>query len=155
MRTTINEAYLIKGVGRMKPIDLVYQLAYKLGWYAKDQARVFVRIAIEEGHLVEEDGFVSPGFTLGDRAGSGFKPYRLEPDPPQGAPPPDPFRSAVARIADQTSAGKREVVATINHLQSRLGINAAVAAILHARDLGIDVDDLATIQMERQAEGPP
>ena len=60
----------------------------------------------------------------------------------------------MARITDHTGASKREVVAAINRLQARLGVVASVAAILHARELGLDVDDLATIQAERLAEGP-
>ena len=117
--------------------DFVVALSLDRDWFSPDQAKRLVDVAASEGLLEAEDGDLRVTF---DPATVSI-PEDFEPDESILRQ-----RSTFERVLDAvTGAGieKQEAVASINALQSDLGVTIEAAAVVYARRQGIDVADLA------------
>ena len=117
--------------------DFVVALSLDRDWFSPDQAKRLVDVAASEGLLEAEDGDLRVTF---DPATVSI-PEDFEPDESILRQ-----RSTFERVLDAvTGAGleKQEAVASINALQSDLGVTIEAAAVVYARRQGLDVADLA------------
>jgi len=113
--------------------EFVVALSLDRDWFSPDQAKRLADVAVGDG-LLERDG---------DDLAVTFDPADV--------PVPDDFvpddgllreRTAFERALDavvEAGVEKREAVADINDLQRRLGVTAAAAAVVYARERGAEV----------------
>ncbi|WP_277553513.1 DUF2240 family protein [Halobaculum limi] len=125
------------GSDRMGEGEFVVALSLDRDWFSPDQAKRLVDIATARGLLAEEDGDLVAQF-----------------DPSDVHVPPD-FRPDESVLREQSTferavdaivaAGveKREVVAAANRRQREAGVTLETAAVLVARERGIDVEEIA------------
>lgn len=95
-------------------------------------------VSVKKGLLVRTEEFLKPNFDIKDiEASLSFRPSKavLSADKEEVSI----FAQLVQLISDKGGLKKRDAVARINRTQERLGVDVEVAAVLVARDLGIDV----------------
>ncbi len=142
MRRAVAFLFRLEGGRALSEKEFVQFASYRLGWFKPTEAQRLLRVA-QDLKLVElKAGVITPTFDLAAvEVPMDFKPPPSVLD--KAAPPsPDLFRSAVNRIVEKTGADRRAVVAAVNAIQERMDVHVEVAALIHARELGVDVSDL-------------
>ena len=127
-----------KGTRRLGEGQIVVALSLDRDWFSPDQAKRLVDIALARGLLEEiEGGEFRPTFDPDDT----HVPDDFAPDE-SILREQSTFEQALNRLV---SAGmdKQEAVAAANKRQKTLGVTIETAAILVARERGIDVDAVA------------
>ncbi|MEF8781001.1 MAG: DUF2240 family protein [Haloferacaceae archaeon] len=126
-----------QGTDRLGEGEFVVALSLERDWFSPDQAKRLVDIARGRGLIEEEEG------TLHAR----FDPASVE--VPEGFSPDESilreqstFERALDALVD-AGVEKREAVAAINERQRRLGVANEAAAILVAREHGVELGALA------------
>jgi hypothetical protein len=126
-----------RGTDRIAESEFVVALSLDRDWFSPDQAKRLVDLAVGEGLLAHENGDLVAGFDFEDV------------EIPEGFTPDESLlteRSPFERVLDAAVAAgteKREAVAGINERQSRLGVAVEAAAVVYAREHGLDVDGVA------------
>lgn len=137
LRTAVAAPFRTRGSDRMGESEFVVALSLDRDWFSPDQAKRLVDVAVSEG-LLERDGEVLV---------VGFEPDGIQ-IPEDFAPDDDVLRqrSTFERVLDaivETGVQKQDAVATINRLQTDLGVTLEAAAVVYARRRGIDVSEFA------------
>ena len=149
-------AYLVatpfkkRGKKSLKMSDFVFALSLDLKWGPPDKVRALLQEAADEGLVRIEGDYVHAAFDE-DQAEVpvGFRPSKEE----------DIFEKGVRLIVSATGMGKKEAISMVNEKQDSLQglVNLDAVALLVAREMGIDVRDLALEAyqnlMERGREG--
>jgi hypothetical protein len=121
---------------RLKMSDFVFALSLDLKWGPPDKVRALLQEAADEG-LVRIDGDYVHATFDDDQAEVpvGFRPSKEE----------DLFERGVRLIVSATGMGRKEVISMVNERQDSLQglVNLDAVALLVAREMGIDVRDLA------------
>jgi hypothetical protein len=137
LRVAVAAPFKSKGVERLPEQKFVVALSLDRDWTSPDQATDIVDLAERDGLVRREDGDLVVTFD------------------PDGVSIPEDFaldasvfqeRSPFERVLDSLVADgleRRQAVASVNELQSRLGITADAAAVVFARRRGIEVPDVA------------
>ena len=134
----------------LKISDFVFALSLDLKWGPPDKVRALLQEAADEGLVRIEGDYVHAAFD-DDQAEVpvGFRPSKEE----------DIFEKGVRLIVSATGMGRKEAISMVNERQdSLLGpVNLDAVTLLVAREMGIDVRDLALEAcqnlMERGREG--
>ncbi len=135
-------AYLVatpfkkRGKKSLKISDFVFALSLDLKWGAPDKVRALLQEAADEGLVRIEGDYVHAAFD-DDQAEVpvGFRPSKEE----------DIFEKGVRLIVSATGMGRKEAISMVNERQDSLQglVNLDAVALLVAREMGIDVRDLA------------
>ena len=126
-----------EGTDRLGEGEFVVALSLDRDWFSPDQAKRLVDIAQGRGLLAEEEGALRARFDPADV------------EVPEGFVPDESIlreQSTFERVLEAlVDAGveKRDAVAAINDRQRRLGVANEAAAILVAREHGIELDGIA------------
>jgi len=113
----------------------------RMNWFKPTEAQQLLRLALEGGLVQVREGQVSPTFEVGAiDAPVDYRPSAAILAAP--APEPDVFMGCLTRIMATTGTDRRTAVAAVNAIQERMDVDVEVAALIHARKLGIDVTDL-------------
>ncbi|MDR5672484.1 putative HTH domain, homologous to N-terminal domain of RPA1 protein family [Halalkaliarchaeum sp. AArc-CO] len=126
-----------EGTDRLGEGEFVVALSLDRDWFSPDQAKRLVDIAQGRGLLAEEEGALRARFDPADV------------EVPEGFVPDESIlreQSTFERVLESlVDAGveKRDAVAAINDRQRRLGVANEAAAILVAREHGIQLDGIA------------
>ncbi len=137
LRTAVATPFRQQGRDRMGKSEFVVALSLDRDWFSPDQAKRLLDVAASEGLVDRADGEVAVTFDVDDVA------------VPDGFVPDESIlqeRSTFERVLDAiVDAGvqKQEAVAAINSLQSDLGLTVEAAAVVYARQKGVDVSELA------------
>jgi len=130
-----------KGKNILTEKELVFSASMDFRWFTPKEAQRLLELGIRRGLLVKTDGLVKPNFDYKriDIPAT----YR----PTQSAILDEPEDvSLFARILDAISAAsklkKREIVARINKIQERLGVDIEIAALAMASEVGAKMEDL-------------
>lgn len=137
LRVAVAAPFKSKGVDRLPEQKFVVGLSLDRDWTSPDQAKDIVDLAEQDGLLRREDGDLVVTF-----------------DPDDVSIPEDftldasvfEERAPFERILDALVADgleRQAAVASVNDLQSRLGVTADTAAVVFARTRGLDVEDVA------------
>lgn len=146
LRRVLAVAFKRHGRDRLEPPAFVTALAIERDWFTPEEVRTFLDRACDEGELERDDDRYVAAFDVGGVA------------VPSGYSPPEDLlaeRTAFERVlADLVSAGhdRRESVAGINAVQSRLAVSSDVAAVVYAHGEGLDVAEEAA-RIRRTLEG--
>jgi hypothetical protein len=136
LRVTVATPFRREGTDRVGENTFIVDLSLKRDWFTPDQAKRLVDIAVTEGLLRRE----------GDQLVAAFDPRAVS--VPEGFAPDEGVlqrRSTFERLLDAvtgTGVEKQEAVAGINGLQSECGLTLEAAAVLYARQQGVDVREL-------------
>ncbi len=137
LRRAVAAPYRQRGVEEMTESEFVVALSLDRSWFSPDQAKRLVNVATAEGLLAQ----------TADALAIGFDPTTVE--IPDGFVPDEDIltqRTTFERVLDmlvEEGATKQEAVAEINRRQTSLGISLDGAAVLYARQQGLDVASLA------------
>jgi len=120
----------------LKISDFVFALSLDLKWGPPDKVRALLQEAADEGLVRIEGDYVHAAF--GDTQAEvpvGFRPSKEE----------DIFEKGVRLIVSATGMGRKEVISMVNERQDSLQglVNLNAVVLLVAREMGIDVRDLA------------
>ena len=137
-----------KGKNVLTEKELVFSASMDFRWFTPKEAQKLLELGLKKGLLTRTDGFVRPNFEYKKIEIPGT--YR----PSQKALVDEPEDASLfARILDAISATsnwkKREIVARINRIQERLGVDVEVAALALAQDVGAST---ATFMEDARAE---
>jgi len=135
-------AYLVatpfkkRGKKSLKMSDFVFALSLDLKWGPPDKVRALLQEAADEGLVRIEGDYVTAAFD-DDQAEVplGFRPSKEE----------DIFEKGVRLIVSATGMARKEAISMVNERQDTLQglVNLDAVALLVAREMGIDVRDLA------------
>ena len=137
LRTAVAAPFHEDGGREMGESAFVVALSLDRDWFSPDQAKRLVDVAASEGLLSRTDGRVTAQFD------------------PQAVSIPDGFRpdesilqarSTFERVLGALVDGgedKQSAVASINTLQSELGVTIEAAAALYAHRRGVDIQEEA------------
>ena len=120
----------------LKISDFVFALSLDLKWGSPEKVRALLQEAADEGLVRIEGDYVHAAFDdVQAEVPVGFRPSKEE----------DLFEKGVRLIVSATGMGRKEVISMVNERQdSLLGlVNLDAVALLVAREMGIDVRDLA------------
>ncbi len=141
MRKAVALLFRLEGGRPLSEKEFVQFASYRLNWFKPTEAQRLLRVA-QDLRLVElRQDLLTPTF---DPAAEDVPvDFRPPPEILERAPPAqDLFLVALNRIVERSGEDRRAAVAAINAIQERMDVHVEVAALIHARRLGIDVSDL-------------
>jgi len=137
LEATVAVPFRQQGKRRLGEGEFVVALSLDRDWFSPDQAKRLVDVAKGRGLVTEADGDLQPEFDPNDV------------DVPENFTPDESVlreQSTFEQALDAlVSAGvdKQEAVASINERQRGLEVTIEAAAVLYAKEHGVDVDGLA------------
>jgi hypothetical protein len=138
LETSLAVLFKRKGKNVLTEAELIMSVSLDFRWFTPREAQTFLDIAIKRGLLTRTEDFLKPSFDYKDiDAPLSFRPSKdvLTGDKEEVSL----FAQLIQLISDKGGIKKRDVVARVNRTQERLGVDVEVAAVLVAKDLGIDV----------------
>jgi len=137
LKTAVAAPFRQRGTDRMAESEFVVALSLDRNWFSPDQAKTLVDVATSEGLLEREADALVVGFdasttTIPDDFRPGEEILQS--------------RSTFEQVLDavvEAGVEKRTAVASINRLQSELGVTLDAAAVVYARSEGVGVDGIA------------
>lgn len=132
-----------KGKDILSEKEFVFSASIDYRWYTPKEAQKLLEIGLKEKLLIKKDGFVKPAFDHKNiEIPADFRPGKEVLEEKEEVLP---FTQIVDRISTSKGMTRREVVAKINKLQERLGVEVEVAGLVLARDLEIPIEDLIDV----------
>lgn len=140
LRTTIAAPFRHLHRDRLRRSEFVHYLAHDRMWMNPDQAKGLIELAISEGLLSFDGGFLVPLFPVDEvMVPLGFRPGSSDLEPP------DPERVLLGRIAEALGQDEREVAADANRIAAEQfdgALRPRAALVLLARRHGVPFSDL-------------
>ncbi|WP_435319094.1 DUF2240 family protein [Haloarchaeobius sp. TZWSO28] len=135
LRVAVAAPFRQRGKRELEQNEFVVALSLDRNWFSPDQAKRLVDVATGEGLLEQVDGNLR----------CTFDPNEVE-IPEEFVPGDDVLteRSAFEQVLDDLVAAgheKHEAVGAINQLQQELDVTIAAAALVYARQQGLDVSE--------------
>jgi hypothetical protein len=138
LETTLAMLFKRKGKNVLSEKEFVFAASMDFRWFTPKEAQSLLDISIKKGLLERTDGFVKPTFAYKDiEAPVNLKPSKEVLKEP--AEPESTFARILNAIARGTGQKKRDIVARINKVQEKLGVDAEVAALAVARENEVDI----------------
>ena len=137
LRTAVAVPFRSAGTDRLGEGEFVVALSLDRDWFSPDQAKRLMDAAEGRGLVDREDGQLHASFD----PGAVSVPEAFEPDEAILTE-----QSTFERVVDQLVADgmeKREAVAAANERQRTAAVTLEAAAVLVARERGLDVDGAA------------
>ncbi|MEZ3115254.1 DUF2240 family protein [Halobaculum sp. MBLA0147] len=147
LKTAVAVPFRSAGTRRLGEGEFVVALSLDRDWFSPDQAKRLVDIAEGRGLLAHDDGELVAEF----EPSAVSVPEDFEP----GADvltEQSTFERVIDRLVDDGTE-KREAVAAANERQSTVGVSLEAAAVLVARERGVEVDDAAAAARADLLEG--
>lgn len=138
LETCLAVLFKRKGKNVMTETEFMLTVSFDYRWFTPKEAQALLDVSVKKGLLVRTEEFLKPNFDIKDiEASLSFRPSKavLSAEKEEVSI----FAQLVQLISDKGGLKKRDAVARINRTQERLGVDVEVAAVLVARDLGIDV----------------
>ncbi len=129
----------------LKISDFVFAISLDLKWGPPEKVRALLQEAADAGIVRIEGDYVHAAFDEGEaEVPVGFVPSKDE----------DFFDKGVRLIVSATGMGRKEVISMVNERQDSLQglVSLDAATLLVAREMGIDVRDLALEAYQRLVE---
>lgn len=135
-----------KGKGVLSEKEFVFSASIDFRWFTPKEAQLLLDLGLRNKFLERTNGFIKPTFDYKKIDVSlDFKPSKDVLSQPEDVDREKPlFPRMLDEIVRYSGMKRRDVVAKINHAQERIGVDIEVAALVIAKDLGMDVKDLIT-----------
>ncbi|MDD1747972.1 MAG: DUF2240 family protein [Methanomassiliicoccales archaeon] len=127
-----------KGKNILSEREFVFAASMDFRWFSPKEAQVLLEMGVKRGLLERTDGMVKPSFDYRTiEIPVNYRPCKdllkeVEPDVSL-------FSLMLDDMARASGQKKRDLVAKVNRLQDRLGVDIEVAALALAKDMGLDV----------------
>ncbi|MEM0448720.1 MAG: DUF2240 family protein [Methanomassiliicoccales archaeon] len=127
-----------KGKQILSEKEFVFSASMDFRWFSPKEAQTLLEIGVKRGLLERSEGMVKPTFDYKNiEVPINYRPCKdilkdVQPDVSL-------FGQILDSMAISTGLKKRDLVARVNKLQDRLGVDIEVAALALAKDLGIDI----------------
>ena len=126
-----------KGKNVLTEKEFVFSASMDFRWLSPKEAQRLLELGIRRGLLESKEGFVKPTFQYKDmEIPVNFHPTK---DVLKDEGEPSTFSLILDDVARTTGQKKREIVAKVNKIQERLGVDVEVAALAVAKDSSVDV----------------
>lgn len=138
LETCVAAVFKRKGKNVVTETEFVFAVSLDYRWFTPKEAQELLDLAIKKGLITRSEDFLKPAFDPKDQ------------DIPMSFRPSKDLLSAAADeeislfskllrdISNSSGMKKRDVVAKINKIQEKVGVDVEVAALLVARDVGLD-----------------
>ncbi len=141
MKRAVAFLFRLEGGRPLSEKEFVQFASYRLKWFKPTEAQRLLRVAQDLRVVELREGLLRPTFDA-----AGFEvpvDYRPPPGILERAPPAeDLFVKILNRIVERTGTDRRTAVSAVNAIQERMDVTVEVAALIHARALGVEVSDL-------------
>ena len=140
-KTALAALFQMRGRDAISETEFVLEASHRLRWFTPKEAQKLLQIGVDHGLLRADAGNVRAAFDIGAVS----VPVNYRPGAEALIAPPKPvdlFTRILTRIQGSTGEERPPIVARVNEIQGRLGVDADVAAALSACSLGVDVSDL-------------
>ena len=127
-----------KGKNILSEKEFVFSASMDFRWFSPKEAQALLEMGIKRGLLERTDGMVKPAFDYKTiEIPVNYRPCKdllkeVEPDVSL-------FSIILEEMAKASGQKKRDLVAKVNRVQDRLGVDIEVAALSLAKEMGIDV----------------
>lgn len=140
LRKCLAALFRQKGKDVMTEREFVYAASMDLHWFAPREAQTLLEISLKCGLLRLSDGALSPSFEISDdMIELDYKPSRDIIIGEQKRDERDSFMVLVDKISASSGLERKQVIAGINKIREKMPVDIEVAALLLARNLGIDI----------------
>jgi hypothetical protein len=130
-----------KGKEVLTEKEFVFSASMDLRWFSPKDAQKLLDAGLTAGFLKRIDGNLLPTFDFSKiNVPIDYKPSQELLNESAKKRPRDLFSEIVETISRSMSVPKREVVSRVNKKQEMMDIDIEPAALLVARDYGVDVD---------------
>ena len=136
-------AFLFRKKGRdaMTETDFVMSASMDLRWFLPKEAQRLLQICVDAKLLAMTDGKLTPSFDVASvDVPLDYAPQPSLLDTRVGAA--DLFLKILDRILSVSRLEKKQAISMVNTTQGELDVEVEVAALVVARNLGVDVSDL-------------
>ncbi|MBU4031533.1 MAG: DUF2240 family protein, partial [Candidatus Thermoplasmatota archaeon] len=120
--------------------DFVFALSLDFGWFNPKDAQKLLEKGLESELLVMDDNKVKPTFDYNDiEIPRGFKPspeMLQKKSEPKGV-----FMKMIDEISIAISIPAKDVISQVNSVQDRMSVDIEVAALIVAKNNGVDLSD--------------
>jgi hypothetical protein len=140
LENAIAQIFRRKGKTSLAEKDFVFAASLDFGWFNPKEAQKLLEIGLESELLIMEDGKVKPTFD-----------YKSLDIPKNFSPTADIFQTSaqpkgiflkiVDSITMKTNLPAKDLISQINQTQDRMGVDVEVAALIVARNLGVDISE--------------
>lgn len=147
--TTVAQPFKKRGKNSLSTSEFIFALSLDLSWFSPEQARQVLASAEKAELLIRKGEEITPNFDpKGVEAPFGFKPDL------KAILVRSTFEQIIERLMS-SGLSKREAIALINKKQESLSklVTIEVAALLVAKERGIEIADLADKAYEDLAGG--
>ena len=136
--TCIAAIFKRKGKNIITETEFVFAVSLDYRWFTPKEAQDLLGIAIKKGLLTRSDDFLKPSFDPKDvDISMSFRPDKSILNSAE-AEEISAFSRLLKDISNKSGIKKREVVARINKIQEKIGVDVEVAALIMAREVGLD-----------------
>ena len=129
-----------KGKNSLTEKDFVFAASLDLRWFTPKEAQKFLDAGLESELLVREGDKVKPSFDYKNLdIPKGYVPTTellLKAAKPKGV-----FLKLVDLISAQKDIPSKDVISQVNQTQDRMGVDVEVAALIVARNYGVDISE--------------
>ncbi len=139
LRDAIALLFKRKGRDELSEREFVLSASMDLRWFPPRDAQRLLQLGIESKLLESREGTIRPAFDVaGVEVPRDYVPTAaiLETPTPAGE---EVFLRIVEAIVRKTGADRKAVIAIVNGVQERLDVEVEVAALVAARQAGVDV----------------
>jgi hypothetical protein len=132
-----------KGKGVLSEKEFVFSASIDFRWFTPKEAQLLLDLGLRNKLIEKTNGFIKPTFDYKKiDVALDFRPSKDVLSQPSSADKDEPlFPRMLEEIARFSGMKRRDVVAKINHAQERVGVDIEVAALIVAKDLGMDITD--------------
>jgi hypothetical protein len=127
-----------KGKNILSEKEFVFSASMDFRWFSPKEAQALLEMGIKRGLLERTDGMVKPAFDYKTiEIPVNYRPCKdllkeVEPDVSL-------FSLILDEMAKASGQKKRDLVAKVNRVQDRLGVDIEVAALSLAKEMGVDI----------------
>lgn len=138
LETSLAVLFKRKGKNVITETEFILTVSFDFRWFTPKEAQTLLDVAIKRGLLTRTEEYLKPNFDYKDiEASLSFRPSKevLTAEKEELSL----FAQLIQLISEKGGLKKRDAVARVNRAQERLGVDVEVAAVVVAKDLGLDV----------------
>jgi hypothetical protein len=138
LETSLAVLFKRKGKNVITETEFIFTVSFDFRWFTPKEAQVLLDIAIKRGLLIRTEEYLKPNFDYKDiEASLSFRPSKevLSGEKEELSL----FAQLIQLITEKGGLKKRDAVARVNRVQETMGVDVEVAAVVVAKELGLDI----------------
>ena len=135
LKQTIAVLFRRKGKSSMTEKEFVFSASIDMRWFTPRTAQQLLDLSLKLNLLIKTDSEISPNFDIDEVE----VPLEFKPTEDILEVKPENLLSKLINKLEASGIERKELVAKINTLQQKYGLEPEVAALMLGNDLGIDI----------------